>query len=129
MEHKFYPPRQLKDGSFTGSGAHVFVKYDLLEVKKGSRSGTKVGFYVSARCEVGDGPKQLTLEQLEGLKDGENVYVRGPEGARMDVRVELGNGPNQFTAKEVDEMIETVKKQRGIKSPGRPKKDAGAIDS
>ena len=115
--------------------AHKFWKMGMVRKNEGGQPGKIVGEYVSARIEVGDGPRQVTVEQLEELLDTEEpMRAPGPDQRGMrqykgpKVTIELGSADNQWKRKEIEEIIATVK---GGEKPkrGRPKKDAGTDNS
>lgn len=158
MEHSVQTPRNYVENEkgqvlsqLESKPSHKFWKEALLTVEKGTRAGTIVGRYISAKCEIGDGPNQLRPEDLEAILAGKDIEIddngrsrkraeKDGSGSfriftdaggvrREDVTVVLGGDDKSFTRAEIEEMLTTVKPKTEKRGPGRPKKDDGETDS
>jgi len=134
MEHLVQKPRNYtEDGqgkalSVDDSAvAHKFWKTGMVRKNEGGTPGKIVGEYVTAKIEVGGGPRQVSVEDLENLLETEEPMVapsaaqRGRSefsGPKMTIR--LGPGDNEWKRKEIEEIIRTVKGEEKPKR-GRPK--------
>lgn len=142
MEHSVQRSRNYMEDdkgkalSLDDSGvSHKFWKMGMIRKNEGGQPGKIVGEYVTADIEVGNGPRQVTVEDLEELLETEEPLVApsaDQRGMRQfvgpKVTIALGSGDNQWKRKEIEEIIATVKGEEKPKR-GRPRKDAGATDS
>jgi hypothetical protein len=114
-----------------GKTAWKFWKLTEIKVEKGSRAGTRVGNYITAKIGIGDGPKQMSPDRLREVLDGKPFTVVTDNGIdnRTDVHVEVGEGPGRWSRKAIEKILEIVDPQEPKRGPGRPKKNAGATDS
>lgn len=140
MEHLVQKSRNFTEDengkalSLDDSGVtHKFWKTGIIRKNEGGQPGKIVGEYVTARIEVGSGPRQVSVGDLEELLETEEPLIAPPPdqrgqrqyaGPKMTIR--LGPADNEWKRKEIEEIISIV---RGEEKPkrGRPKKDAGKI--
>lgn len=131
--------------------SHRFYKMDLLKVKKkGDRKGNIVGSHISTEIQVGNGPRQVSVERLKQLlEDGEPIWApddrNGPpipgigqrsgenrsnkriEGPKLTIR--LGSGPGEWKPKEIQEIIDTIEAEKPKRGRPKEKKSVGQTRS
>jgi hypothetical protein len=112
-----------------------FWKMGLVSKNEGNgQHGRLVGNYVTAEIEVGRGPRQVTVEDLEDLLESGgpivaptaeqrgNKAITGPK-----IEIALGSGEKAWSPAEIKEIIAMVEGEKPKR--GRPKKDDGKTNS
>ena|SRR6056297_652849 len=105
--------------------AHKFWKMGVVRKNEGGTPGKIVGEYMTARIEVGGGPRQVTVEDLENLLETKQPMMAPPADLRGQgnvpgpvVTIRLGYGNNEWTEDEIKEIISTVKGKKNAGTTG-----------